>query len=71
MDRSIIRAFLALPATALPAADYIGDPGLLAPWSALRVVVRPGHDLADTLSGRIRLSADRDGWRGGVVVVLS
>ena len=66
-----IRAFLALPGEALPAADYVGEPGILHPWSALRVAIGRDADMRDLLSGAIRLHADRDGWRDGVVVTLS
>ena len=69
--RETIRDFLRLPAESLPSADWIGEPGLLAPWSALRDYLRAeDRRLADYAGEKIRLHADRDGWRDGAVVVL-
>ena len=67
-----IKAFLALPPEALPAADYVGTPGILTPWRALRAAADASSDLRELLDGAatIRLRADRDGWRDGVLVTV-
>ena len=67
-----IRLFLGLPAEALPSAEYVAAAGLLHPWNALRCAVSGDPDRQDMAAGcgSIRLRADRDGWRAGVIVAL-
>lgn len=70
-DREIVKNFLALPAGSLPAADWVDDgPEYTGScWPYLRDYLRPlptqrlNHD-----GSPIRLRADRDGWRDGVIV---
>lgn len=71
-DIDTIRRFLALPAESLPAADYVAESGLLHPWSALRCATSRNPERQDmaTGCGSIRLRADRDEWRDGVIVTL-
>ncbi len=67
-----IRRFLALPVESLPKAEYVADDGFLHPWSALRCAVsrRPERQDMAIGCGAIRLRADRDEWRSGVIVTL-
>lgn len=70
--KQIVQEFLSLPPGALPSAIYLDDfdvEDLGTPWRQLRQYaygsVPPLH-----LGERVLLTADRDGWRDGVVVTL-
>lgn len=73
MTAEIIRDFLALPKTAMPAASWVdsmGEDG--SAWSHLRDYVRPAESQRiNHLGETVHLRADRDGWRDGIVVTLS
>lgn len=65
-DLYAVTAFLALPPTAGPQATFLagGDDCGVSAWDLLRV---PGLRCGDT---PVRLRADCDGWRDGVIVTL-
>lgn len=66
-DRATVGEFLSLPAEAMPSARFASpDPGDQSerPWWALRRWYCAGI-IPDA---PIRIRADRDGWRGGIVV---
>ncbi len=70
-----IREFLSLPPEALPAAQYLSpwneDAGVPA-GSQLRDYVLPEHrQRINHMGEQVRLVADRDHWRNGVIVALS
>ncbi len=71
-NASTIKSFLALPAEAMPSAQYVGEPGLLHPWSAIRCAVSRDAERQDLARGcgRLRLCADRPEWRDGVVIEI-
>lgn len=60
--------FLALPATATPSASYVDDEAnsYADAWQTLRNAAN--GDTSEWIDGPIRIRADRDGWRDGVVV---
>jgi hypothetical protein len=72
LRKRTIRDFLALPPEALPAASWLrGDVAndIGDPWPYLRDSVLPSDQRRLNSFGLgCRLHADRDGWRGGVVV---
>jgi hypothetical protein len=66
-----VRAFLSLPASALPSAvvDAREPDDMDDPWGGVRAVAR--GDLPINSAGQVViLSADRDEWRAGVRVRL-
>lgn len=69
-DAEIIREFLRLPPGEMPSAQFVDADDDGSPWSYLRdsllPVDRQQQEHTDEL---IRLWADRDGWRDGIVVV--
>ncbi len=70
-----IKAFLALPHESLPAADWVGIGGELDdlgdPWAFLRDWLLPADSRELNHFGQaVRLTADRDGWRDGIVIAL-
>lgn len=60
--------FLSLPATALPNASYIDDEAnsYADAWQTIRNAA--DGDTSEWIDGPIRLRADRDEWRDGVIV---
>jgi hypothetical protein len=68
-----IRAFLALPATALPSATWMdswGDGG--SAWPHLRDYLRPeARQRINHMGETVMLRADRDDWRDGITITLS
>ena len=67
-NTTTISEFLRLPAESMPAAQWLDDDDSGA-WSALRDMLRPSaQQRINHVGDRVRLSADRDGWRDGVVV---
>ena len=60
--------FLALPSTAIPSASYIDDDAnsYADAWQTLRNAAT--GDTSEWIDGPIRLRADRDDWRDGVIV---
>lgn len=66
----VVSAFLALQVTALPGASYLDDDDSWQrdPWSTLRSMAITGQSAVVTCGSRIIVSADRDGWRDGVVI---
>lgn len=70
--RDIIRAFLDLPAEAMPSAVHLhAEPMTADPWAAIRDYMLPDDAREYSHAGdEIRLRADRDGWRDGVNVQL-
>jgi hypothetical protein len=72
-DQQTIREFLALPAEALPGADWLdpGDADEGSPYRHLRDAIRPeSAQQLNHVGQRVRLHADRDGWRDGVIVTV-
>ena len=70
-DEEIVANFLGLPAESLPAAGWVDDgPEYTGScWPYLRDYLLPLHRQQLNHDGSpIRLRADRDGWRDGVVV---
>lgn len=70
--KQTVRDFLRLPAEAMPSAIYLDDADVEdigTPWRQLRQYAY-GSDPAIHLGERVILTADRDGWRDGVVVTL-
>lgn len=69
-----VRAFLAVPLTALPGAAWIGDAGAGDAWVALRALVGEDTDALDliaaTTGDTIRLRAKANGWREGVTIAV-
>ena len=60
--------FLVLPSTAMPSATYVDDEanGYADAWQTLRNAA--DGDTSEWIDGPIRIRADRDGWRDGVIV---
>lgn len=73
-EPNTISEFLMLPKESLPSAEYVsgGIPGLVGAWEALRLSLRRSdrEEMADVIAGEIRLTADREGWRDGIVVSI-
>lgn len=68
MNTRIIRNFLELPAESLPSASFVDDAAnsYANAWQTLRNAA--DGDKTEWIDGPIRLRADRDGWRDGVIV---
>lgn len=70
-DLAIVEEFLDLPPESLPAAFFLddSDDDLGSPWQLLRSSV-DDPDGCMRWDAPIMLTADRDGWRDGVRVVI-
>lgn len=70
-DSEIVANFLALPAEAMPSASWVDDgPEFTGScWPYLRdFLLSANRQKLNHDNSPIRLSADRDGWRTGVIV---
>ena len=68
--KRIIRAFLLLHNGCMPAASWVDDEDTSSCWNYLRDALREEeHQRYDHIDEPIRIRADADGWRDGVVVV--
>ncbi len=66
-----IKGFLALPFEALPSAMWMDEDASGSAWDLLVDAVRPsGKQRLDHFGDDIRLHADRDEWRDGVIVTV-
>lgn len=65
---TLIKEFLKLPSEAMPQALDLDDDVVCGTWQTLRLLAR-GEEMSG-LGSRIRLTADRDGWRDGHVITI-
>lgn len=65
-----VQEFLGLPPEALHGADFTDAGGSWAhsAWDVLRQIARTGETAASACGSSIRVRADRDGWRDGIII---
>ena len=66
----IISEFLSLPVQAMPGAEYVDREAneYASAWDSIRSIIADTEDLSWWIDGPIRLSANRDGWREGIII---
>jgi hypothetical protein len=70
--RVVIETFLDLPAECLPSADWLSpSDDLGSVWDHLRDIIKPEDEQEMNHTGeKVRLHADSDGFRQGVIITL-
>lgn len=64
------KQFLALDPTTLPSATLDPDADGADAWTVVRLLARGESPRGATLARSLRLRADADGWRDGIVIDL-